>query len=168
MAGNTCNAPRGCFGWSRCREGGGWLWKLWQLCLLKLGQRWWWWWWQKNISGAVGFWRKRSALGSDRSYSSTSLVHHQNHHYCQRPAKSFPKTQDYPQIFTLTQGWRVIEGGLGRPMAKVNGNGFFSVTRRSPTWLMWLVIKVREVKIVKEVKRSDCSWRFACGENGLI
>jgi len=26
---------------------------------------------------------------------------------------------DHIQIFTLTHGWRVIEGGLGRPMAKV-------------------------------------------------
>ena len=32
------------------------------------------------------------------------------------------KIKLFPQIFTLTHGWRVIEGGLGRTMSKVNVN----------------------------------------------
>ena len=63
--------------------------------------------------------------GKDRHWEATDHIqvlyslHHHNCHYCQRSLI----IQDYPQIFTLTQGWRVIEGGLGRPMAKVNRNG---------------------------------------------
>ena len=37
---------------------------------------------------------------------------------------------------------------------------FFLVTKEES----YLVIISKEVKIVKEVKRSDGSWRFTCGD----
>ena len=49
---------------------------------------------------------------------------------------------------------------------QIFGNASGMVSSQVLTWchIYYLVIKVKEFEIIKEVKRNDSLWRFACGD----
>ena len=44
----------------------------------------------------------------------------------------------------------------------LSGNKVLSIDLKE---VIYLVIKAKEMKIVKEIKRSDSLWRFDCGDD---